>query len=114
MEHRFARSGPDTHVLDNSPPENKLHRLFILKAECWNGDGLFTRLTLVRIAWIPLFLLANLVMASAVINRDAIPLGTLLGIGLFTFYTDFGGALLFFARDADYYLVGLAPPERAD
>jgi hypothetical protein len=48
----------------------------------------------------------NLIFAAALVQRDVLPLDVLVGLGLFTFYTDFGGALLFLARDADRALLG--------
>ncbi len=66
-----------------------------------------------RAFWVVLIIFGNIVFASAVIHRDALPWDVLAGVSLFTFYTDFGGALLFLARDADYYLAGMEPPLRA-
>ncbi len=71
---------------------------------------LLTRLSLVRAAWLVLLLLGNLTMASAIMHRDTISASTLVGVGLLTFYANFGGLLLFIARDANYYLAGIVPP----
>lgn len=62
-----------------------------------------------RIAWAFLLVFGNLLFAAAIERRASLPLEVLVGVGLLTFYTDFGGALLFLARDADRYLVGAAP-----
>ncbi len=62
-----------------------------------------------RIAWFFLLIFGNLVFAAAIVQRATLPLDVLVGLGLFTFYTNFGGALLFLARDADRYLIGATP-----